>query len=99
MSEAHVGNIVKHQREGNRGRFFVKADGDEAELEYEISGDVVIAYHTYTPPRLRGRGIAAEMVKALVDMATREGLKIKPLCSYVAKYFEEHYELSELVAR
>lgn len=90
---------MKHRREGNIGRFSVEVNGEEAELEYEISGVVILAYHTYTPPKLRGRGIAAEMAKALVDVAMREGLKIKPLCSYVAKYLEEHKEFSEIVVR
>jgi len=94
-----MGYIVKHRREGNRGRFSVEVEGEEAELEYDISDGVVVAYHTYTPPKLRGRGIAADMARTLVDMAIREGFKIKPLCSYVARYLEEHEELSGLLAK
>ena len=57
-----------------------------------------VADHTFTPPELRGRGIAKELVQALIADAREEGFRIVPACSYVAQAFRDHPEWSELKA-
>lgn len=54
------------------------------------------ADHTFVPPEMRGKGIAAEMVEMMVHDAKREGFKIVPACSYVEAEFKRHPEWSEL---
>jgi predicted GNAT family acetyltransferase len=55
--------------------------------------------HTFVDPSLRGQGIAAEMMALAAAKARREGLLIKPVCSYAGAYFEKHPELSDLLAK
>ncbi|MRI82201.1 GNAT family N-acetyltransferase [Fundicoccus ignavus] len=54
--------------------------------------DVVVADHTYVSPVLRGQGAAGKLLDRLVDEMKAENKKIKPLCSYVVKKFNEEPE-------
>ncbi len=66
--------------------------------EYERGEGLVIATHTVTPPALRGWGLASRLVKAMLADARAQGLKVLPLCSFVAAYFERHPEEQDLRA-
>lgn len=86
--------VVEHQP----GRFVARIDGEDAVLVYERDGDVLDLVHTFTPPRLRGRNIAAALTAAAVAYAQAERLKIRPTCSYTDAYFALHPELAALRA-
>ena len=87
---------VKHDKE--KQKFYVVAEGKESHLEYNKTENVLNFYHTYVPDELRGRGIAAEIVKTGLSFAKENDLKIIPSCSYVAAYIQGHKEYSELIA-
>jgi len=55
-----------------------------------------VAEHTLVPKQIGGRGVAYELVKALVEDAREQGFKIVPQCPYVAKRFDDHPEWSDL---
>lgn len=79
------------------GRFVLRVDGHVAELVYERRGDVLDIQHTFTPPPLRGREIAARLTEAAFAFARGEGLRVVPTCSYAAVWVERHPEFSDLV--
>ena len=92
---------IEHTEQGDKGRYAAKlADSDrEAELTWHARGeDVRVADHTFTPPEMRGQGIAAELVKAMVADARHHGFKIGPQCPYVRDYFADRPELDDLKA-
>lgn len=72
--------------------------GGTAELTWKAMGPLRIADHTFVPPEMRGRGIAEQLVEALVADARSDGFKIVPRCSYVAALFRRHPEWSDLLA-
>lgn len=76
----------------------VPGGGRDAELTWVARGGARIANHTYVPPALRGRGIAAALVEALVADAREQGFKVVPQCSYVAAAFRRHPEWHDLLA-
>jgi predicted GNAT family acetyltransferase len=80
------------------GRFVARVGGHEAVLVYERRDDVLDLRHTFTPPPLRGRALAAQLTAAAVAYAQAEGLRILPTCSYVRRYVERHPELQALIA-
>jgi len=80
------------------GRFVLRIDGLEAEVVYERIGDVLDVRHTYTPPPLRGRNVAARLTAAVVEYARREGLRIRPTCPYTREYVARRPELQTMVA-
>jgi predicted GNAT family acetyltransferase len=79
------------------GRFVARVDGEEVFVEYERDGDVLDVLHTWTPPALRGRDLAARVTEAVVEYARAEQLRIRPSCSYTLAYLERHPELEDLV--
>lgn len=75
------------------GRYFVvMPNGEQARLTFVRAGeDHIIADHTFVTPTYRGRGIAESMVKRLIVDARAAGLKIAPLCWFIADEFKRHH--------
>ncbi|MBI9104496.1 MAG: N-acetyltransferase [Spirochaetales bacterium] len=81
--------IVLHDRD--HYRFYLELDDEEAYIQYNIlpSGELNF-YKTYVPESHRGKRYAEKLMKAGLDYARRQELKIKPSCSYVVNYFEKN---------
>jgi predicted GNAT family acetyltransferase len=79
-------------------RFEAAFDGRLAVCAYRRVGDLLHLTHTEVPPSLQGQGIAAELVRETLAWARREGLHVRPLCSYVAAYMRRHPETADLLA-
>jgi predicted GNAT family acetyltransferase len=89
---------VRPAVEHEPGRFLLRQDdGHVAELVYERRGGVLDIQHTYTPPALRGREIAARLTEAAFAFARSEGLRVVPTCSYTGGYVARHPEGRDLV--
>ena len=59
--------------------FISKVDGKEAYLRYVIRGEDLIDFtYTYTPPELRGKGLAEKIVKIGFEYAKKNNLKVIP---------------------
>ncbi|MBI1235837.1 MAG: N-acetyltransferase [Alphaproteobacteria bacterium] len=85
---------VKHEAGETKGRFVINlGDGSEAELNYSVTGSGNwSANHTGVPPAHEGKGIAGQLVRALVAAAKEADVKIVPRCSYVAAWAQKHPE-------
>ena len=71
-------------------RFFLPVDGQEVVLRYQLKGDSQIDMQsTFTPPDLRGRGLARQVVEHALDFAESKGLEVIPTCWYVEKILAE----------
>lgn len=79
-------------------RFVVNIDGKEVYLEFEMKEDKMDLDHTYTHPDLRGRGIAAQVVRAALEYAKENNYKVIPTCSYVRSFISKNDEYKELMA-
>jgi predicted GNAT family acetyltransferase len=80
---------VRHETGAAGGRFVATVDGHDAYLEYDALPDGRVDYrHTFSPPELRGRGVAGAIARVAVDWARAEGKEIVPSCSYVTKFLE-----------
>ncbi|MEO5628801.1 MAG: GNAT family N-acetyltransferase [Thermomonas sp.] len=89
------GNI---EHDSNSHRFTTNVDGNTAHVEYERSGDVMTITHTIVPSEIGGRGVAGELVKAALDHARAEDLKVVPQCSYADGWMRKHPDYEELRA-
>ena len=65
-------------------------------LTWVLQDGVRHADHTLVPPELGGRGIAGQLVEALIADAREQGFRIHPACSYVAAAFAKHPEWADL---
>ena len=80
-----------------RLRFSTALDGHEAELIYRLQHGALVIDHTGVPPAIGGRGVAGDLVKAALDYARAQGLRVVPACSYSAAYVQRHPEYADLV--
>lgn len=94
---------IDHESTVSGGRFVYRADGAEAELTYATTGanagaTRVVADHTFVPDAMRGQGIAALLVDALIAKARSDRWTILPRCSYVVSAFKRHPEWNDVLA-
>jgi len=87
---------VIHEKESER--FVINLEGNEVYVEYTMTGNEINLYHTFTDPALRGKGLAAQVVRAALEFAKENNLKVIPTCSYVQAFIAKNKEYQELVA-
>lgn len=78
-------------------RFEMRVQGELCVAAYHLIDGVMWLTHTEVPPQLQGRGHAARVVKAALDHARAQGLKVRPACSYVRSYMRRHPETRDLL--
>lgn len=86
---------VKHDKLNKR--FFLEVEGEEVYTAYSLDENVMELYTTYTPPDLRGKGLAEKVVRAAIEYAKENNFYIIPSCSYVAVYLQRHPEYKYLL--
>ncbi len=92
--------ITRHEA-GSRGEYRATVPGSAAvsRLTWRARGESVrVADHTFVPPALEGRGIAAALVDALVADARENSFRIVPQCSYVEARFRRNPAWADLRA-
>jgi predicted GNAT family acetyltransferase len=77
-------------------RFEAEVEGQLSVADYTLQGDTIVFTHTYTPPALRGRGIAEKLVRAALEHAREKKLRVVPACSYVDIFMQRHAEFEPL---
>jgi uncharacterized protein len=87
---------VIHEKENQR--FVIYTNGNEVYVEYKMEEKEINLYHTFTHPALRGKGLAAQVVRAAVEFAKENNLKVMPTCSYVQAFIAKNDEYKKLVA-
>lgn len=78
-------------------RFVLNIDDEEVYVMYAEDKTTIDLYSTYTPSKLRGKGLAAIVVKAGFDYAKEKNLKVIAGCWYVRKFAEMYKEYGELL--
>ena len=79
-------------------RFELDVEDGIAFANYRRVPGTVIITHTETPRRLRGRGIASELVHGALELIRADGSKVIAGCGFVADYLRQHQEFSDLIA-
>ena len=79
-------------------RFEVHVDGETAMLLYRREDDAITFIHTRVPNGIAQHGIGSELVRAGLEYAKSQGLKVIPLCPFAAAYIQSHPEYLDLVA-
>ncbi len=82
-------NMSTISHDQNAKRFTTEVDGHRAELDYTVADSVMTITHTRVPREIGGRGIAAELMRAALQVAAERGLSINPACSYAAAYMRK----------
>lgn len=77
-------------------RFEIRVEDHLAELKYRKRGETITFTHTGVPRALEGRGVGSRLVKAGLQYAREQGLKVVAHCSFVAAYLKRHPEYQDL---
>jgi predicted GNAT family acetyltransferase len=80
------------------GRFEVRVGGALAFAEYHLRGRTITFTHTDVPPALEGRGIGNALARTALEHARAEGLRVVPLCPFIAAFIRRHREYQPLVS-
>jgi predicted GNAT family acetyltransferase len=71
-------------------RFSAEVDGHRAVLDYTLVDEVMTITHTGVPAAIGRRGIAAELMRAALQLAHESHWKVVPACSYAAAYLRKY---------
>lgn len=91
----------KLAKEPDAHRYTLRIDGELASsVDYSVNENAISFTHTFTNPKLRGKGLAAEIVEfAVNDVESTTAYRIVPMCWYVGQWFDERPERAGLLSR
>ncbi len=74
-----------------RGAFYAEDNRKQVgEMVIGLSESALTVYHTEVDPEMEGKGLAKQMLDAMVAYARKEQLQVVPLCEYVHAQFRRH---------
>ncbi|CAN5275883.1 GNAT family N-acetyltransferase [soil metagenome] len=81
---------IKNEQDGKHGRFVMEDDGVQmGMMVYVFSGPAkMIIEHTEVDEAYEGKGLGRQLVKAGVEYAREQHIKILPLCPFAKKIFD-----------
>jgi len=82
----------------DRKQFELSVEGFTARIEYMIMSNKIFLTHTEVPRELEGKGVGSKIVKLAFEEIEKQGLKLIPLCPFVAKYLTKHPEWKKILA-
>jgi predicted GNAT family acetyltransferase len=83
-------NPVTHNEA--RGQFEIVLGDEKAVLQYRRTENSITLVHTEVPQASRGRGLGNQLIRAALDFAHFNQLKVVPVCPFVKAYLQKHPE-------
>ena len=81
-----------------RGRYEIDADGRTAGFaSYVLVPGRVVVTHTEIDPSEGGHGLGSRLARAILDDIARRGLRVTPVCPFIADYIRRHPDYLDLV--
>ena len=87
---------IEHDVAGSR--LVARVGARPSLLLYRLRDGVMTMVHTEVPDEVSGQGIAADLMRASLDLARSSGWRVRPACSYAAVYMDKHPEYADLLA-
>ena len=83
-------NPVTHNEA--KGQFEIALGNDKAVLQYRRAEHHITLLHTEVPQASRDRGLGNLLIRAALDFAHFNQLKVVPVCPFVKAYLDKHPE-------
>jgi predicted GNAT family acetyltransferase len=91
-------DIVRDDSE--QQRYELVRDGEVlGEILYRTRPGVIVLVHTEVAASAEGHGLGSRLVAGALDDIRARGLRLVPVCPFVAAYLRRHPEQQDLVAR
>jgi predicted GNAT family acetyltransferase len=78
-------------------RFEVTLGGETAFAEYTLLSHALVLPHTVVPDAFAGKGVGSLLARTALTYAREHGLKVKPICPFMAGYIKKHPEWHDIV--
>ncbi len=88
-----IDNEERHQYE-----FHVDQYTPKIEYIKSTNGEIYLT-HTEVPTQLGGKGIGSQLVEKVLKDIEKQGLRLVPLCPFVAGYIHKHPEWKRIVMK
>jgi predicted GNAT family acetyltransferase len=72
-------------------------EGSFAIADYKLRAGKIVFTHTEVPPAHEGQGIGSALIGFALHSARERGLKVIPICPFVAAYLKKHEEQQDLL--
>jgi uncharacterized protein len=91
---------INRTEEATHGSYQAELPGAArpAVLTWRARDEARVIEHTFVPPEMRGRGIAQQLVEAIVADAREQGFRIVPQCSYAEVLFRRRADWTDVLA-
>lgn len=87
------------QWSAERSRYEGRLEGELATvIDVSRRGDVWDVTHTGTEPAFRGRGLAGEATRLMLDDVRSQGARVVAYCPFTASYLDQHPDQADLRA-
>ena len=96
MSDANPAYVVRDNAEKRRFEIDL-GDGSLAIAEYRLRAGKIMFVHTEVPPAHERKGIGTLLVRTALASARERGLKVIPICPFVAAYIKKHAEEQDVL--
>lgn len=80
-----------------RKRYQYQLEEGIALIEYIKTENKIYLTHTEVPKKYSGQGIASALAEDVLREVEKTGLKLVPLCPYIATYLKRHPEWKRLL--
>ncbi|MBW8795544.1 MAG: N-acetyltransferase [Streptomyces sp.] len=95
MSESSTTTVVQRVDAGRR--YDILVDGGRAGLTaYRDLGAQRVFFHTEIDEAFAGQGLGAQLVQQALADVRASGMRIVPVCPYVAKFLKRHDEFADI---
>jgi len=64
---------------------------------YHLRANRILLVHTEVDPAFEGQGLGGQLARAALDDARERGLKLVPLCTFIAGWIDKHPQYTDLV--
>lgn len=84
-------NVKLDLDENGSGHFYINEENKQlGEMVIGVSGNKLTVYHTEVLPQAEGKGLAKQLLNAMVNYARKKQLKVIAICPYVFLQFKRH---------
>jgi predicted GNAT family acetyltransferase len=84
----------------DKSRYDISVDGEVVGFcSYRDTGDVFLLPHAEVDPRVGGRGIGTLLARGTLDDLRTRGIKVVPLCPFIADFIAKNPDYKDLVAQ
>lgn len=82
-----------------RNRFELQVGSHIAFADYRREDEILNILYVEAPLPLRGKGVAGQLMKGIMEIAAQSRLRVRPICDYAASWISRHREYENLLAK